>query len=443
MRLEEAGAWLVAALVVVGIVGAGYAGFGVGNVVILVLFLIVSLVIGRLIAGERDRSWLPAMVVAAFLAKMAGAALRYGVYEYVYFRQGDAGIYHGTGIQLAEIWRDLAVPSLEGARGSGTRFLEVITGFLYAPYTPNIIGGFIIFAMVSLLGQILFYAAFRKAIPRGRLKLYAALVFFTPSLVFWPASIGKDAVMVLFIGLAAYAAAGLMNGYEFKWIPLLALGVAGCVAIRPHMGALVVVALGGAMLLVKRPRLTAARVRRLTMIALAAGAVFAVVTLSADDIGINVEELELEPYLDELQRRTNQGGSAVEGEPILSISDLPQGTLRVLFRPLVFEAFNPLSIASGIEGTALLLLIVWKLPRMVRNLGLLRRHPYLMFSALYVAGFVVVFSPILNLGILARQRTQMLPLLLAVIVALGWPAREEEEEPATIESKRSELPVRV
>lgn len=427
MNVAEAGAWLAAALIVVGIVGAGFAGFSVGNVVMLVLFLILSLVIGRLMSNERDQTWLPAMVVGAFLAKMVGAAVRYGVYEYVYFRQGDAGVYHGTGIQLADVWRDWVVPNLEGARGSGTRFLEVVTGFLYAPYTPDIIGGFIIFAMVSLVGQILFYAAFRNALPHARLKLYAALVFFVPSLVFWPASIGKDAVMMLFIGLAAYGAAGLMNRYEFKWIPVIAVGAAGCVAIRPHVGALVVGALCAAMLFARRPRVTSARVRRLSMIALAAGAIFAIVTLSADDIGLNVDDLELEPFLDEVQRRTNQGGSAVEGDPILSISDLPQGALRVLFRPLIHEAANPLSLASGIEGTALLLLILWKLPRVVRSFRMLRRDPYLMFSLFYVVGFIVVFSPVLNLGILARQRTQMLPLLLALIVAMGWPEREEEE----------------
>ena len=81
---------------------------------------------------------------------------------------------------------------------------------------------------------------------------------------------------------------------------------------------------------------------------------------------------------------------------------------------------------SGIEGTALLILILWKFPRMVRNARLLRRKPYLMFSLLFVVGFIVLFSTVLNLGILARQRTQMLPLLLALIVGLGWSSSGKE-----------------
>ena len=45
---------------------------------------------------------------------------------------------------------------------------------------------------------------------------------------------------------------------------------------------------------------------------------------------------------------------------------------------------------------------------------------------LFVIGFVIVFSAIFNLGILARQRTQALPFLLALIVGMGW---EPETEP--------------
>jgi len=167
------------------------------------------------------------------------------------------------------------------------------------------------------------------------------------------------------------------------------------------------------------------------LIVLAGFAVVFVVGLSAGQLGLDTEELRLDPFLDELARRTGQGGSAVEGTAIRSIGDVPQAVLRVIFRPLIFEAFSPLALASGIEGTALLFLILWKLPRMIRNAGLLRRKPYLMFSLLFTVGFVVLFSTVLNLGILARQRTQMLPLLLALIVGLGWSSSSQEShEPA-------------
>jgi hypothetical protein len=44
----------------------------------------------------------------------------------------------------------------------------------------------------------------------------------------------------------------------------------------------------------------------------------------------------------------------------------------------------------------------------------------MLFDTLYTIGFVVAFSAIFNLGILARQRVQVLPFLLAALVGLGW-----------------------
>jgi hypothetical protein len=430
VRATETGVWILAAIAAVGFTLAAFLGFDVSELVILALFSVVTLVLGQMVASDRDRSWLPALLLAGFLVKMIGSGLRYFVYVYIYLGQGDAGRYHGIGTGLADVWRSLQVPSLEGSRGSGTRVLEMITGLLYTPFEPGLLGGFLIFAMLGFLGQVLFYAAFRRALPDGRLKLYAVLVFFLPGLAFWPASIGKEAVMMLLLGLTAYGAVRLFQQYHIKWIVVLAIGVLGSAAIRPHMSALTVGALVGAMLLARAPHGGFARMRRWALIAVAGVGLFLAITLSADHFGLDTADLELEPFLDELARRTGQGGSAVEGEPVQSIGDIPQAVLRVMFRPLIYEGFSPLALASGIEGTAMLGLILWKLPAMVRNGGLLRRRPYLLYSLLFVIGFVVIFSPVLNLGILARQRTQMLPMLLALVVGLGWAPTEEEDEPA-------------
>lgn len=428
MRATETGVWAMAAVAAVGFTVAAFLGFDVSELVILALFSVMTLVLGQMMAGDRDRSWLPSLLLAGFLVKMIGTGLRYSVYLYIYLGQGDAGRYHGIGTGLADVWRSLQVPSLEGSRGSGTRVLEMITGLLYTPFEPGLLGGFLIFAMLGFLGQVLFYAAFRRALPEGRLKLYAVLILFLPGLSFWPSSIGKEAVMMPLLGLTVYGAVRLFQQYHIKWIVVLAFGVLGSTAIRPHMGALSVGALVGAMLFARAPEKTTARVRRWALIAVAGVGLFLAVTLSADRFGLNPADLELEPFLDELARRTGQGGSAVEGEPIQGIGDVPQAVLRVMFRPLIYEGFSPLALASGIEGTALLGLVLWKLPAMVRNGGLLRRKPYLLYSLLFVIGFVVIFSPVLNLGILARQRTQMLPMLLALVVGLGWAPTEKEDE---------------
>jgi hypothetical protein len=62
--------------------------------------------------------------------------------------------------------------------------------------------------------------------------------------------------------------------------------------------------------------------------------------------------------------------------------------------------------------TALLLVGVFSWRRLVHVPRLMLTTPYLVFAALCVVTFGVAFSSIGNLGILVRQRSLILPLLL-------------------------------
>src|SRR5207248_10809458 len=78
-------------------------------------------------------------------------------------------------------------------------------------------------------------------------RLYALLLFFSPTLFFWPSIIGKEAVMVLVLGAACLGAAQLLTG-RFRGLVWLAVGLTGAAIVRPHMALIV-----GAGLLVAAP----------------------------------------------------------------------------------------------------------------------------------------------------------------------------------------------
>jgi hypothetical protein len=65
---------------------------------------------------------------------------------------------------------------------------------------------------------------------------------------------------------------------------------------------------------------------------------------------------------------------------------------------------------------------------MIRYAGRVR-NPFVLMCLVFSVGFVIAFSSIFNLGILTRQRAQVLPFLLAVVVAVGW-APQIPPEPA-------------
>lgn len=414
-------------------VGPPTEGSAWGTAVIAMFFFVVMTVIGTTMASPKDRSWLPMVVIAGFIAKLMGASARYLVLELVYGGKGDAAGYHGAGLQLSSVWRSFQVPG--GVQRVGTDVVEAITGLLYVPYQPSMLGGFFIFASLAFLGQLLLYAAFRHSFSARHLKWYAGLIFFWPTMVYWPSSIGKEALMLLWIGVVSYGVARLLKSYNPVWVGLIGVGLAGAGIIRLHMALLLAGGLVIALLVGRAPDVPGARFLRLGLLGAAGAGLVVVVLFTAADFGVDLSAaVSLESATDEVgnvlsgvESQTDTGGSAVTGSAVTSPLDLPEAILRVMFRPLPNEATNVQALASSVEGTLLLVVFVVRLPWILRNLFRSRRTPYAIFAFLYTGGFIIAFSAILNLGILARQRSQVIPFFLALLVV--WGRKHVEEEP--------------
>ena len=134
------------------------------------------------------------LLFLALIVKLAGAVARYYVAFSVYGGAADAARYHRAGVELAGGFRHLDFAGVH--LRTGTSFIENITGLVYALIGPSKMGGFVFFSWLGFWGLFLFYRAFTIAVPVGRRRSYALLLFFLPSLVFWPSSIGKEAWMM-------------------------------------------------------------------------------------------------------------------------------------------------------------------------------------------------------------------------------------------------------
>lgn len=408
--------------------------------------------VGTRMASEVDRDWLPTVVLVAFLTKMVASIARWGVLEFVYNGSGDATGYHGQGTRLVADWRSLEVPAFE----IGTEFVNSVTGFLYIPYVPTLLGGFILFATIAFFGQLLLYAAFRRTDTSGRLGWYAASVLFLPTVVYWPSSIGKESLMFLFLGTASYGAASLMKDYRMRWAGLFALGIAGAAAIRPHVALLLVGSLAVAMIFSKSKAAKGLGGKRLVAI-VSIGLVLGAATVAAA-AKFNIDFTEglaatedIERVIENVEGATSKGGSAVTGSSISSPAEFPAGFIKVMFRPFPTEATTIQVLATSIEGMLLLGLLLWRLIPMVRYARHIRHTPYILFALVFTIGFVIAFSAFNNFGLLARQRSQVIPYFMAVLITFGWPRRnasQEDRKPKPVDTvsprqgpKNQDLPI--
>jgi hypothetical protein len=124
-------------------------------------------------------------------------------------------------------------------------------------------------------------------------------------------------------------------------------------------------------------------------------------------------------FAEDVQLRTARGESVIDPTPIVSITSIPLGVVSVVSRPFPYEAQSFAQLLASIEGLALLIMGVRSLPNMLKHRVRLLREPYLSYSLAFTLGFIVAFSTVSNLGIVARQRAQVLPFLLVVIVAFS------------------------
>ncbi len=411
--------------------------------------LIAMTFVGNAIATKEDRDWLPTMIMWGAAAKLVGGFGRYWMVTVLY-QTGDSYSYQLWGSIFAQVWRGMAVP-VSSSSQPGTAFTEVVTGLIYAPYTPSMLGGFIIFSSIAFFGLLLFFLAGRHWLKGYQLKMYGLATFFAPSLIFWPSSIGKDALMVFFLGLASYGASRLLKFYQFSALLLIAPGLYLASQIRSHVAAVLGIAIALAALLGKAPKKHQGSAKRGVMILLClAGAAFSVATFSST-FGVTVDggsgTTDPEQFLSDVSDQTATGGSEVSGGAVGSPAQLPGAIIKVLFRPLIYEAGNAQALLSALEGTALLAITIWNFPAMWRNKRRLREKPYLLMAFFYTGGFIIGFSAILNLGLLARQRVQVLPLFFVLIAGLAWDETKRgrrkkpqpEEAPESIEAPADQV----
>jgi hypothetical protein len=377
--------------------------------------LLVLVSVPMIARAARVDGWAAAVPLlwVALVLKLVSSYVRYVVAFDVYSGGTDALRYHRSGREIAAgLWRGdvrFPVPPI------GTEALEVATGLVYAVIGPTLLGGFLVFGWLALWGQWCCYRAFRIALPDGSARGYGVAVLLWPSLLYWPSSVGKEALMILAIGLVSLGVARLTTGASGGPAPLvLGLVVAGL--IRPHVALLLTGALFVAWLL-RRParRTVTAPIVHVGGVLLGALLVAGLVVGAAQFLGIEkVTAASVQTTLESTAARTAKGGSEFTPQPVTSIGDLPGAGLSVLFRPWPWEAHNVLAMSAGVESLLLLLLLGLAWRRLLGLPRLVLREPYVAYTVVFVLLFVYAFSSFGNFGLLTRERAQVLPFLLVL-----------------------------
>lgn len=404
-------------------------------VITLPILTALTFVIARAYASKDGDPTILTLIMAGWGIKMAGALARYW-FVFVYSNgDADASGFDRGGASLVPLVRSFdfgALAQLPQIPGTGA--MRVLTGFVYGIAGTSRFSGFFIFSWLCFVGILFFWRAFKIGIPDANARRYLIVLFVLPSLIFWPSSIGKEAWMLFGLGLCAYGTACLFQRHYAAALALVP-GSLAITIVRPHITLLVYCGLVfGA--LVRKVRSTSASGPGLRIVGLVVLLGIGLVVVSQSSSFLGVESLTqegIQQTLTATQEQTQRGGSSFEPVTVTSPLDVPLATVTVLFRPFPFEASNLQALIAAAEGFVLLAL-VWLGRRGLLGIPRrLRRQPYVAFCFAFTVVFILAFSSFSNFGLLARERTQLLPFFVALLMlpALRSPSEPAVSQPAT------------
>jgi hypothetical protein len=299
--------------------------------------------------------------------------------------------------------------------------MQIITGLIYTPFGGEIYGMLFFSAVLGFCGCLYFCLAFSLWTNQTQTRNYARIVLFLPSFALWTGIFGKDSWIALGLGLAAYGYSAKLKGLNTGLVHLI-VGLGITTVVRPHISVTFAVAMVVAYFwgLTRRRRVSI--LTKIQMVVMLVGMLIFLAVVAQKFLGIqDVSADTLEAYGAARANNNALGGSAVEVGAVHSVNGLilqfPRAIVRELFEPFPWEVHNFTLGLAAAENLFLIWFVFGHAKRLRRLFHEVIREPYVLFSFILAGGLLVIFSLTPNLGLLSRERAQLLPFVFAPLVA--------------------------
>lgn len=330
--------------------------------------------------------------------------LFFAYYGYTLFNSSDSKFYYEKIIKnyRGDTWLSFY--------GTSTTFIEFIAyPFIkYLNFSYEAIMA--LFSWFGFLGFVFFYILFKENIKFKHTWFgfdLITLIFFLPNLHFWSASLGKGSIIFFALGLYFYGISKLKR----RWIAALLAGVL-IYHIRPHI--LLVILISSTIGFVFSTK-GLSIIWRVAFIMVASVALYFIYQDVLSMVGVNDDELLTEGL--DMSHRASELGKASSGVDISNYS-LPMQLFTFIYRPLFVDAPGVLGILVSFENVFYLLMTLWLFKSWNGFTYIIRAD--LLAKTCFFSFFTVSLALAQvsgNLGIAMRQKSQVMPLLLFVVVS--------------------------
>jgi len=342
-----------------------------------------------------------AFVFCLLLIHIAATILSY---NYAQSHIADSALYY------YDLWHFASKPWWSLSTVFVIHITQALKEYLGASYLDC----FMMFQAIGFWGIVILMRTFEELhekilTPQSTLSKY---LLFLPSIHFWTASIGKDAILFFAIALCTWSILNLSDRIIRFGFSLVVMVLA-----RAHIAVLVVASLAIAATLYRGLSIG----RRVTLLVPAIVALAVLGAVVQSSIGINLSDAgSVATFLEE---RTDviaaaAGNTSLNGQPF---------TVRLvslLFRPMFVDARNALGIVASMENVLFLLIYAYCVVRWREVVELYRKVYFIRFALVLTLSLIVLLAIVnYNVGLGLRQRTMFLTPLLSIFVAV-WAFRQ-------------------
>jgi hypothetical protein len=375
--------------------------------------LVLFVPVAALPASPAERK----VLIAGWAAKV-GATLGFALFYERRYSFLDAYTYAAAG-QAKTI-------DLSSAFGvDGTERVRAICWMVNKTLGVGYHGTKVLFSFAGMLGVYFVYRAWRSH--KGPSSKLLAILFFTPSILWWSSTLGKDPLVLLGVGLYAFGVVLAFHGRFGEGIPIAAAGFAVATFVRGWLGPVLVAPLVILALL---------RVRRIGPVLVLTSAMAAYFVFGFGRLSQSLGAASVNEFLQttgNIATGFESGGSnLILRQDVSTVGGalrfLPIGAFTALFRPLPGEVNNVFGAMAGVEGGVILFFAIVAVLRARRDLV---RDPVVV----WIAGTVLLWSLLYafisyyNLGTASRYRLQILPLMIVLLLHVGGWIRYDQPAP--------------
>ena len=301
----------------------------------------------------------------------------------------------------------------------GTTAVVLLTKVLVHGLGFGVITCFLFFNILGSIGLLAFDGALKQATQYKSkfFKRLATIIVFLPSISFWSAAIGKDAISFMATGLALWAALQLN-----KRIMLMFVAIVMMLIVRPHMAGMMIIALAMSVMFDKK----SSPLKRISLGLVAIAGAAAMVPFALEYAGVSDPSSSeaLMDYVENRQSYNMEGGGGVD----IANMSLPMQLFTYMFRPIIFEARSITALAAAIDNLILLYLFIVGVYALIKKRSQNFTENRKFMWVYVILAWVVLAMTTANLGIAIRQKWMFAPMLIFLLISLAGKNRNHSQQ---------------